>query len=113
MKRANRIRKSKDFQRIRREGKSISRAQVVYISHSNDHESVQIGISAGRSVGNAVKRNRAKRILRAAMNPLIDKVKPGREIVLIARKPILKETSTSLQEIIERLAQESSDLIKQ
>jgi ribonuclease P protein component len=74
---------------------------------------VQIGISAGRSVGNAVKRNRAKRILRAAMNPLIDKLKPGREIILIARKPILKETSAGLQEIIKELAQDSSDLKKQ
>lgn len=113
MKRANRIRKSRDFQRVRREGKSLSRAQVVYISRAGQQDNVRVGVSAGRRLGNAVQRNRAKRLLRAAMRPLIERIKPGREIVLLARKPIMQASSARLQVIIEGLAQEAGDLIQE
>jgi ribonuclease P protein component len=46
--------------------------------------------AAGRSIGNAVQRNRAKRILREAIRPLIPSISSGWDIVLLARKPISK-----------------------
>ncbi len=46
----------------------------------------RIGYTASRKVGNAVKRNRAKRRLRAlAAEILPEKAAPGRDYVLIAR----------------------------
>ena len=85
----------------------------MYISRTSEHELVRVGVGAGRRIGNAVQRNRAKRLLRAAIRPLIERIRPGREIVLLARKPIMKESSKSLQAIIEGLAHKAGDLVQE
>jgi ribonuclease P protein component len=57
-------------------------------------------------VGNAVQRNRAKRLIREAIRPLLSKIQPGWKVVLIARKPIdaaqLTDIQASLQELFAR-----------
>jgi len=64
------------------------------------------GVSAGRSVGNAVKRNRAKRLIRASLHPLWLSIKPGWDIVLLARSPLAQanyhDTSNALRNLVER-----------
>ena len=47
-----------------------------------------MGVTAGLAVGNAVKRNRAKRLLRAAMNQLVTAIVPGSQLLLVARSPL-------------------------
>jgi ribonuclease P protein component len=51
-------------------------------------------------VGGAVKRNRAKRLLRAAMQTVIDSVTPGWDIVLIARPAVLASDSFEVREAL-------------
>jgi ribonuclease P protein component len=67
---------------------------------------VRVGVAAGRTVGNAVKRNRAKRLLRAAMQTLIKELVPGWDLVLIARPPLassnLNETRLALISLLHR-----------
>lgn len=47
---------------------------------------VRVGYTASRKVGNAVKRNRAKRRLRAVAKDVLDRhAEPGTDFVLIAR----------------------------
>ena len=57
-------------------------------------------------MGNAVQRNRAKRLLRAALQEVIADIKPGYQGILIARKPILdadfQETSQALNSLLEK-----------
>jgi ribonuclease P protein component len=57
---------------------------------------VRVGVTAGRSVGGAVQRNRAKRLLREAMRPLLPDLLPGWDLILIARPAL---PTKSLQEI--------------
>lgn len=66
----------------------------------NDSDQIRVGVAAGRSLGNAVNRNRAKRLLRAAINPLLPDIVPGIDLALIARKPILDVKSTQVQEAL-------------
>ena len=66
----------------------------------NDSEQIRVGLAAGRSLGNAVNRNRAKRLLRAAINPLLPDITPGVDLALIARKPILDVKSPQIQEAL-------------
>ncbi|MFU8771528.1 MAG: ribonuclease P protein component [Anaerolineales bacterium] len=95
MKREFRLRKSSDFKRVWRYGKSYAHPLMVLIVRRNQDGPTRIAVSAGRSVGKAVQRNRAKRLLREAIKPILAQIEPGWDIVLIARKPL---TETSLQQ---------------
>jgi ribonuclease P protein component len=48
-------------------------------------EPVRVGFTASRKVGNAVKRNRARRRLRAVAAEVLEHAEPGMDFVLIAR----------------------------
>ena len=92
---------------MRRYGKSYAHPLLVLIALPNQLETVRVGVTAGRSVGNAVKRNRAKRIIRAAVSPLIHTIKPGWDIVFVARKPILNVKSSELVDVVYYLLSKS------
>ena len=66
-------------------------------------EVVRVGVAAGRTVGNAVRRNRAKRLVRAAMQNLYPKIIPGFDLVLIARQSLPSATLTQTQEALFKL----------
>lgn len=106
MKRKYRLIKSTDFKRVRRLGKSYAHPLVVLLKHPNASNQTRVGISAGRSVGNAVHRNRAKRILREIMRPILPAIRPGWDIILLARRPILSgkynEVETAVQTLLKR-----------
>jgi ribonuclease P protein component len=88
VKRNYRLTRSTDFKRVRRLGKSFAHPLVVLVVLPDHVEQTRIGIAAGRSVGNAVKRNYAKRRLRAVLQPYHRSLAPGRKVVLLARQPI-------------------------
>lgn len=96
MQRKFRLTRSTDFKRVRRTGKSYAHPFVVLVAQASDAPKVRVGVTAGRSVGGAVQRNKAKRLLREAMRPLLPDLPPGWDLVLIARSALLP---TSLQEI--------------
>jgi ribonuclease P protein component len=61
---------------------------VVHVLERDDGEHARVAIVAGRAVGNAVRRNRAKRRLRAAVRqvelPAVDLVVDARRAAAIA-----------------------------
>jgi ribonuclease P protein component len=95
-----RLTRPTDFQRVRRQGKSYAHPLVVLIALENDTEQIRIGVTAGKTLGSAVKRNRAKRLLRAAIAPLLPHITPGVDLALVARKPILDVKSTQVQDAL-------------
>ncbi len=88
MKRSFRLTRSTDIKRVRRSGKSYAHPLVVLYVLKSDLPGTHVGVSAGLAVGNAVKCNRAKRLLRAAMNQLLPLTVPGSDLLLIARSPL-------------------------
>jgi ribonuclease P protein component len=106
MKRRFRLKRSIDFQRVRRYGKSYAHPLLVLIALPNQEEYTRIGVTAGRAVGNAVHRNRAKRLIRTAFYPYLELVIPGWDLVLIARQKMkiadYKQTQESLRNLLER-----------
>jgi ribonuclease P protein component len=58
---------------------------------------------AGRRIGGAVLRNRARRILRAAWRVLEDKVEDGYDVVLVARAAIVGARTQDLVAEVEDL----------
>jgi ribonuclease P protein component len=88
LKRRFRLTKSADFERVRRFGKPYAHPFIVLIALPNEMDKSRFAVAAGRSIGKAVQRNRAKRILRETLRPLIPSMASGWDIVLLARKPL-------------------------
>ncbi len=96
MERRFRLTGSADFQRVRRHGKSFAHPLIVLIASPNAKPQSRFAMVAGRSLGSAVQRNRAKRRLRAAVQPLAGRIEPGWDVLLLARRPM---TAASFPEI--------------
>lgn len=58
----------------------------------------RLGLSVSKKIGGAVERNRAKRIIRAAYEPLRDKLRLGNLIVISARGAINGKKSTDIEQ---------------
>jgi ribonuclease P protein component len=80
-----RLTSAADFKRVRGTGKSYAHPLVFLIASPNGGRPSRIGVSASQSFGNAVKRNRAKRRMRAAVRVLSADIQPGWDLVLTAR----------------------------
>ena len=112
MEKQNRLRKSSDFQRVRQHGNANAHPLVVLIFLPNQLGTLRVGITTGKSIGNAVRRNRAKRVLNAAVTSLIPQIQPGYDIVLQARRAASRSNSTQLQLTIQSLLEKSGILQK-
>lgn len=101
-----RLTRSEDFKRVRRFGKSFAHPLVVLVVQANEEDKLRVGVAAGRTVGTAVKRNRAKRLMREAMRTLIPSLASGRDLILIARPALssatLAETRQALLTVLHR-----------
>ena len=69
-------------------------------------EPVRVGFTASRKVGNAVKRNRARRRLKALVREMIaDGANPGLDLVLIARPATVDRPFDELRRDLEQSLQ--------
>lgn len=106
MQRKFRLTRSEDFKRVRRSGKSYAHPLVVLIVQTHEQPRVKVGVAAGRTVGTAVHRNRAKRLLREAMRTLLPGLVSHLDLILIARPGLvtatLEETRQALLTLLER-----------
>lgn len=89
--------------RVRRLGKSYAHPLLVLIALPNDLECSRFGIAAGRAVGKAVQRNRAKRLIREAVRPFTPLISPGWDIVFLARASLAEASLDSTQQALRDL----------
>ena len=85
MQRKFRLTRSEDFKRVRRFGKSHAHPLIVLVVQACDAGQLHVGVTATRALGTAVKRNRAKRLVREAIRTLLPSIATGWDILLIAR----------------------------
>lgn len=102
-----RLTRSEDFKRVRRTGKSYAHPLVVLVAQAGEaRHPVHVGVAAGKTVGSAVQRNRAKRILREAIRPLLKSLPANWDIALIARPALvsasLEDTRAALTHLLRR-----------
>lgn len=102
-----RLTRSEDFKRVRRTGKSYAHPLVVLVVQACDMcANVRVGVTAGKTTGTAVHRNRAKRLLREAMRPYLNSFTAGLNLILIARPPLvtatLEDTRAALDNLFRR-----------
>lgn len=85
MKKIFTIKKNKDFHRLYSRGKSfVSPCLVTYVM-PNKFGYLRIGITTSKKVGNAVKRNRSRRVIREAFYQIQITKEKSFDIVFVAR----------------------------
>lgn len=67
------------------------------VTARNRKGKVQVGFSVSKKIGNSVQRNRAKRRLKACFSPLLPRVKPGYNLIFIARSSSLTAPFLAMQ----------------
>ncbi len=86
--REHRLRRNRDFERVRARGRSWPSRTVVLSAVENGIGANRYGFAVGKRVGGAVERNRAKRLLREATRSLHPRMRQGFDVVLIARNSV-------------------------
>ena len=82
------LKENTDFNRVYYRGKSSAKPQLVVYSLKNRLGVCRIGITTSKKIGNAVERNRSRRIIRAAFQSVIkefDFEGKGYDFVFVAR----------------------------
>jgi ribonuclease P protein component len=92
-----RISRSEDYQHTYRNGLKVPGKYLIAYISANNLDQNRFGIVASKKVGNAVKRNRAKRCLRAIARESQAKLSPGHDIVIIARKSTVEAEYNRLE----------------
>jgi ribonuclease P protein component len=96
--RDRRVRRRAEFQRVFDAGRRVQGKYFTLLVAPNDASGVRLGIVASRKLGGAVRRNRAKRLIREVFRqsqPL-----PGRQdvdVVVIPRRELFDAAYSSLE----------------
>ena len=85
MREKTKIGKNREYKKIYNRGKSMASPILVTYFLRNNLSTFRVGITTSKKIGNAVKRNRARRIIRAAFYKLEKNVKNGYDFVFVAR----------------------------
>ncbi|MEG1887334.1 MAG: ribonuclease P protein component [Oscillospiraceae bacterium] len=93
---------NKDFRRLYGRGRSfVNPVLVTYVS-KNRLNAVRIGITTSKKLGNAVMRNRARRLIRAAFYNCENDINCGVDIVFVARTRTLQSKSTDVEKAMRK-----------
>lgn len=112
MQRRFRLSRAEDFKRVRQTGKSFAHPLVVLVIKANESkDNLRVGVTAGKTTGTAVDRNRAKRLLREAMRPLLPNIASGFDLILIARPKLVTSTLTETRSALINLFQRANILL--
>ena len=79
---------NKEFKRLYYRGKCVSCRTVVVYMQKNKLGHCRLGLTCGKTVGKAVARNRAKRLMRESFRALLPKISGCYDIVIVARTRI-------------------------
>ena len=115
MERRYRLSRSKDFDAVYRQGRSVSTRYLTLHWFPRDDDpdgEPRLGLAVPKAVGTAVVRNRLKRQLRETWQELSSSVPAGRDYVLAARGGIAEPADTrghawlveQVTEVLERAA---------
>jgi ribonuclease P protein component len=85
--REHRLKRSRDFSRVRRHGRSSSSALAALYVLPTRSDELRVGFSVSKRVGKATVRNRVKRLFREAARHELPRVRRGQDLVFIARPP--------------------------
>lgn len=101
------IKKNRDFRRLYKSGKSSANGFLAVYCRRNRLGINRLGITTGTKLGNAVKRNRVRRLIRESYRLYEEGLARGYDIVVVARTraagATFREIDTALRALLKRL----------
>jgi ribonuclease P protein component len=91
-----RLRRRSEFQRVFETGFRVHGRFLTLVAAPNDTGAARLGIVASRKLGNAVQRNRAKRLIRDIFRQ-VNTARPGLDVVVIPRRELFDAAYASLE----------------
>ena len=88
LKRKFRLRDRREFQSVYKEKNAVAAGTVVLYIKDNTKGIPRAGFSVSKKVGDAVTRNRCKRLMREAVRLHFDKLAPGKDYIFVGRRPL-------------------------
>lgn len=99
-----RLRKNEEFQLVFKQGKSFANRQfVVYVLKNAEKKHSRLGLSVSKKMGNAVVRNRIKRLIKEIFRELGDKLEDGNDYIVISRKPVRTMDYSDMKDSLEHV----------
>tara|TARA_B100001248_G_scaffold163488_1_gene123472 strand:+ start:5227 stop:5586 length:360 start_codon:yes stop_codon:yes gene_type:complete len=103
------LRKSFEFERVKAKGHSYKAdAFFAQVHHNPSTKIPRLGIIATRRLGNAIIRNRMKRIVREVFRKNSDLIIPEAEIIILPRKKMLNLEFSQIEEKFKELLEKLS-----
>lgn len=96
------LHQNREFQTLYRYGVSFVTPFVIVYMRPNRLGQKRLGITAGKRIGNAVHRNRAKRVIRQAYRELASELPGGTDYVIVARSKACYIKSTRLTQYLRK-----------
>lgn len=93
---------NRDFLRLYKRGKSAVHPLLVTYVSPNRLGYCRVGITTSKKIGNAVARNRARRIIRAAWQSVETSLRGSWDLVFVARGQTPRSTSPQIEAAMRR-----------
>lgn len=104
LKKAYRVKSEQDFQKVFHEGRSVANRQLVLYTYPKIGQThFRVGLSVGKKMGNAVKRNQIKRYLRHGLIELEPYIENEWDFLLIARSDIRNKSYEEIKHSIQHV----------
>lgn len=94
---SQRVRRRGEFKRVFDTGARVSSRYFTVLVAINDANATRLGIVASRKLGDAVRRNRAKRLIRDVFRRLEKDQSPDLDVIVIPRRELFDAPFTDLE----------------
>ena len=105
------LRYKRDFDRLYKKGRSVADRYVVVFQIDNGLGYTRKAFLASKKVGGAIARNRARRLMKESFRKLEPNIKPGSDILMIARNTIVGSGCAQVEKSLRKALEKNKLLV--